>query len=133
MGNKYVVFLLFVAVLIAGGIVYQNYFRSKDVGPAAWNGTTVRVHMRSLKDQWKFEPDILNVKRGDKVIVEIYNEDSYDHGFAIESFGVNNRLFPTSTTTLEFIAANVGDFPFYCSVACGEGHARQTGKVIVTK
>lgn len=133
MGNKYLNFIVFAGLLIASGVVYQNYYRPAELGPAEWNGNEVRVQMRSLENQWKFEPDILTVRKGDKVILDIYNEDSYDHGFAIQSFGVESRLFPKRSTHIEFIAANVGEYPFYCSVACGEGHYRQTGKIIVTE
>lgn len=131
MTNKYLNFLIFAVLLIGSGVVYQKFYRPQEIGAAEWNGHVINIPMRSLANQWKFEPDVIRAKKGDKIILDIFNEDTYDHGFAIEAFGVNNRLFPQRTTHIEFIASNAGEFDFYCSVACGEGHYSQTGKIIV--
>ncbi|MEK7630873.1 MAG: cupredoxin domain-containing protein [Patescibacteria group bacterium] len=132
MGNKYIIFLLFGALLIGSGIVYEKYYRPKDVGAVAWDGVTVlERNMISLADKWRFEPNTLETKRGAKVILHIYNQDIYDHGIGIDNFAVNERLFPKSTTTVTFIASEKGEFQFYCSVACGDGHYDQIGKLIV--
>jgi cytochrome c oxidase subunit 2 len=134
MGNKYIVFLLFAAILIGGGVVYEKFYRPKDVGAIAWDGVTVfERNIRSLEGKWHFEPNQLETKRGAKVILHIYNQDTYDHGFAIDNFAVNERIFPKSTTTVQFIASEKGEFQFYCSVACGDGHYDQVGKLIVTE
>ncbi len=131
MGNKYVNFLVFAVFLMGSGVVYQKYYRPKEIGCVAPTGNVVTLDVRSIKDQWKFSPENIIVKKGDKVMLNIFNEDDYDHGFAIEAFGVNKRLFPGAVTPVEFVACKVGIYPFYCSVACGEGHYRQTGNVIV--
>lgn len=133
MGNKYLTFAVFTAFLMISGVIYQKYYRPTEIGCVGANGTVMELNVRSLKNQWKFSPDNIFVKKGDTVKLRIFNEDSYDHGFAIESFGVNTRLFPGVETPVEFVACKTGEFPFYCSVACGEGHYRQTGKVIVTE
>ena len=61
------------------------------------------------------------LERGDKVIVTIINEDDYDHGISLDAFGVSQRMPANGTITVEFVATQEGDFPFYCSVPCGEG------------
>lgn len=131
MSNKYLNFLAFSMFLIVSGMVYQKYYRPAEIGSCDKVREVVEVNMKSLENQWKFDPDILYIKKCDHVILHIYNEDIYDHGFAIEAFGVNNRLFPKRTTKIEFDASNIGEYKFYCSVACGEGHYQQTGKIIV--
>lgn len=132
MGNKYLTFLVFAVFLIGSGVLYQKYYRPADVGAVAWDGVTIfEQDMVSLENQWRFEPDVLEVRRGAKVILHIFNEDRYDHGIGIEQFAVNERLFPRSTTTVVFIASQTGEFQFYCSVACGDGHYDQVGKLIV--
>ncbi len=131
MGNKYVRFLAFAVLLMLSGVVYQKYYRPKTIGCVAWNGNIVEISMRTPKNEWTFDPAEIRVKRGDQVKLDIYNEDTYDHGFAVNAFGVDARLFPERHTKLEFIACNAGEFPFFCSVACGEGHLRQSGKIIV--
>lgn len=76
-------------------------------------------------------PTELRVKVGDLVKICILNEDSFDHGFALEAFAINRRLFPNEKTLVEFIASKVGTSKFYCSVPCGEGHYQQIGTLIV--
>ena len=132
MGNKYIKFLLFAGLLIGSGVVYQNYFRPADVGAVDWDGVTVlERNMISLENKWRFEPNMLETTRGAKVILHIYNQDTYDHGIGLDEFAVNERIFPKSTTTVQFIASQIGEFQFYCSVACGDGHYDQVGKLIV--
>ena len=52
----------------------------------------------------------------------LVNEDSYDHGIGIDAFGVSQRMPANSTIKVEFVVTQAGDFPFYCSVPCGEGN-----------
>ncbi len=73
------------------------------------------------KNEWKFVPDTIEVDRGDKVKLQIVNEDDYDHGLAIDAFGVSQRMPANSTINVEFVVTQVGDFQYYCSVPCGEG------------
>lgn len=75
----------------------------------------------AVKDEWKFVPENIEVERGDRVKLEVINEDEYDHGIAIDAFGVSQRMPAKSTINVEFVVTQEGDFPFYCSVPCGEG------------
>ena len=55
------------------------------------------------------------------MVMEVVNEDEYDHGIAIDAFGISQRMPAKSTINVEFVATQVGDFQYYCSVPCGEG------------
>ncbi|OGM92132.1 hypothetical protein A2999_01480 [Candidatus Wolfebacteria bacterium RIFCSPLOWO2_01_FULL_38_11] len=127
--NKFIIIIIFAAVLISGGVVYQIYFRAPEVAPIKATGNVVEINMTAAKNKW--DPTLITVKAGDTVRLKIYNDDPYDHGFAIEVFGVNKRLFPKQETIIEFVASKKGEFVFYCSVPCGEGHFEQTGHFIV--
>lgn len=129
--NKFSQILIFGLFLVITGVIYQNFYRPDETGPIKATGNVVEINMRVLENQWKFEPNNISVSPGDKVILHIYNEDTYDHGFALEAVGVNKRLFPKRETTVEFVASKVGAFGFYCSVPCGAGHYDQTGILIV--
>lgn len=129
--NKYLSLTLFAILLLGSGYVYQNFYRPSSVGGITPTGKTVELDVRVLKNRWKWEPDIIKVDPGDKVVLHIFNEDDYDHGFAIDVFGVNRRLFPERSTTVEFMASLRGKFAFYCSVPCGAGHYDQIGTIIV--
>lgn len=152
--NKYLGLSLFAIVLLASGIIYQTFYRPKSIGGIKPTGRTVEIHMRVLQNQWKWQVDTMQVsygdrkgslqrlpsipeqatiriQAGDKVILHIFNEDTYDHGFAVDVLGVNRRLFPKTTTTVEFTPSLAGKFNFYCSVPCGEGHYDQIGTLII--
>lgn len=89
------------------------------------------IYMRALKEKWVFDPAMIIVKEGERVILRIYNEDNYAHGFALPAFGINEVLLPEAETVIEFVAAQAGSFGLLCSVPCGEGHFHMTGKIIV--
>jgi len=129
--NKYLALLLFGVCLVASGFIYQTYYKPASITRIKSTGETVVINMRVLKNQWKWDPSVIKVNPGDRIVLNIYNEDTYDHGFAIDVFGVNRRLFPQTTTTLEFTPSLAGKFDFYCSVPCGEGHYDQIGTLIV--
>ncbi len=80
--------------------------------------------------QFEFEPNIIRVKKGDLVRIEITSEDVV-HGFALPAFGINVPVRPEQTTVVEFVADKTGNFEFYCSIYCGAGHAQMRGTLIV--
>ena len=129
--NKYLSLLLFAIVLFSSGFIYQAYYRPTSVGRIKATGEVAIINMRVIKNKWKWDPDIIKIAAGTKIVLSIYNEDTYDHGFAIDVFGVNRRLFPQTTTTIEFTPSLSGKFNFYCSVPCGDGHYGQIGTLIV--
>lgn len=131
--NKFLQLLIFAIFLIVSGVVYQNYYRPLSIGPVKASGNVVEIEMRAKENQWIWDPAEIRVKAGDLVRLKIFNEDSYDHGFAIEAFGVNKRLFPRRETVIEFVASRAGSFGFYCSVPCGQGHYEQIGALFVSE
>lgn len=131
--NKFVVICIIVVVVIISGIIYKNQFRPADIAPIVASGKTVLINMKVAQNTWKWDPDTITVQAGDTVILKIANEDTYDHGFGLEIFGVNKRIFAKTETEITFIASKIGTFNFYCSVSCGAGHYTQTGHLTVTE
>lgn len=136
--NKYYIILIVLTFLVGGGIGFK-YFAKSDIACPTEGKKINEISMRVLKNQWAFTPNPVEAERCDKVILKIFNEDIYDHGFAVDAFGINKRLTPETTTEITFVATQTGTFPFYCSVPCGEGvingiergHLDQNGKIIV--
>jgi len=129
MNKRTTIFSLLVVLLVVGAIAGRKF-----IAPEACTngeGETVTINMRSLKNQWTWEPNPVHVTCGNTVVLNIYNEDTNDHGFALDVYGINKRLPPEATTTITFKATNKGEFVFYCSVPCGPGHFEQKGKMIV--
>ncbi len=118
--NKYIIIAIVGAVLLGGGVLYRVFLLPQSAVPVT-TGKVRTVKVTAIKDQWRFDPELVEVDRGDKVVMTVVNEDGYDHGIAIDAFGISQRMPANSTITLEFVATQEGDFPFYCSVPCGEG------------
>jgi len=94
--------------------------------PAGPSTKTFTVTAKS----WDFEPKTIKVKKGDKVVLNIKALD-VAHGFMIPEFNIDEMLPAGKTTKVEFTPAKSGNFTFYCSWICGEGHSKMTGQLIV--
>ena len=140
--NKFVIIGIVLVVLIGGGIAYkaQNTESRDQRANAVSQGQVREIVVTLTKDRWEFKPDIIEVDQGDIVRMSFVNEDTYDHGVQIDAYGVSQRIPANSTAVIpEFVATKAGEYPFLCSVSCGEGtvdgktrgHFDQVGRLIV--
>jgi plastocyanin len=118
--NKYIVLVAAAILILAGGSVYRVFILPESSIPVV-SGKVREITITAKKDRWMFEPEVIEVDRGDKLVLTVINEDSYDHGIAIDAYGISQRMPAQSTIKIEFVATQQGDFPFSCSVPCGEG------------
>jgi plastocyanin len=118
--NKYFYLIGAVVLVLIGGIIYRVFLLPQSSQPVT-TGIERAVTVIAEKDAWRFEPEDIKINRGDKVVMTVINEDEYDHGIAIDAFGISQRMPAKSTIKLEFVATQEGDFQYYCSVPCGEG------------
>lgn len=118
--NKYILLVILGLLIIGGGIIYRVFLLPKSSVPVT-TGKVREITIIAKKNEWRFVPEDFEVERGDKIIATVINEDDYDHGIAIDAFGVSQRMPAKSTIKVEFVVTQEGDFPFYCSVPCGEG------------
>ncbi len=88
--------------------------------------------MRIVKSTWKFSPDSVKASGKHPIEIHIYNEDPYQHGFYLSELNINALLEPEKETVVTIASASAGIYGFYCSVLCGDGHYRMSGKLIVT-
>jgi len=124
--NKYF-WLLLVGVIIVGGVLFLN--QKKPVMKEESTTTPVKDFSMIAK-KWQFDPSTINVKQGDKVRLKIKSID-VAHGFSLLDFNINENLEPGKEIIVEFIADKKGEFTFFCSVLCGQGHSRMKGKLVV--
>lgn len=137
--KKVAIIVIFLAIIVSGGIYYRKFFLPEEKRAIPESGKMIEITIRAIENKWQFEPDYFEVKAGDKVVLNVFNDDEYDHGLAIEAFGINKRMPSKSKVRLEFIANRLGEFPFYCSVSCGSGivngkkrsHFDMVGKFLV--
>ncbi len=136
--NKYILILIVLSAIVAGGVVYRTFIAGER---AQATGVVKEFTVYARKNQWNWDPSTFSVNQGDRVKLTVINEDDYDHGFAIDQFGVSQRLPARGTIYIEFVANAAGEWPYYCSVSCGagivngkeRGHFDQIGKVGVFK
>lgn len=118
--NKYVLLIGVVVVVLIGGVTYRIFLLPKSSQPVT-TGAERNITIIAEQNKWRFSPEAIEINRGDKVMMTVINEDEYDHGIAIDAYGISQRMPAKSTIKVEFTATQEGDFPFYCSVPCGEG------------
>jgi len=118
--NKYFIIGAVSILIIGGGFFYRAFLLPEGLKPVN-TGVVREITIIAKEDTWSFQPEIANVDQGDTIIVTAINEDDYDHGIAIDAFGVSQRMPANSTITFEFVATQEGEFPYYCSVPCGDG------------
>lgn len=118
--NKYIIIVIVLVLIIAGGAFYRANFVPEAEKPIV-TGIERSVSIVTFEDTWKFEPELLEVDQGDRIIMTVTNQDEYDHGFAIDAFGISQRMPAKETIVIDFVVTKAGDFPYYCSVSCGSG------------
>ena len=74
--------------------------------------------------RWGYDPEVITVKKGDKVKLIIDNSD-FEHGLRIPKLGVSGKEI------IEFTADEIGEFDWFCTNFCGSGHSDMSGKFIV--
>lgn len=96
------------------------------------NGKTVDVYMTLVRST--FTPDVVQVKKGDKVRIHVTNVEQQPdatHGFAIAEHNIMMSLDAGETATAEFVADKVGAFSFYCTEFCSALHLEMQGWILV--
>lgn len=87
--------------------------------------------IRVVKNEWRFEPDVITATANKPLELRITNEDTYEHSFYIAELNINQVLTPQKETIINLTPTKKGSFPFYCSIVCGAGHYRMNGKIII--
>jgi cytochrome c oxidase subunit 2 len=100
---------------------------TKNVSAATKSNATANVvNIKVMAKDFEYDKKEIHVKKGDKVRLTLQSDDG-GHGLTIPAFNVNIQ----GNKTVEFIADKSGTFEYHCSIFCGTGHAKMTGKLIV--
>lgn len=96
------------------------------------NGNTVDAYVSVIRSA--FTPDIIEIKRGDKLRIHLTNiEQTPDatHGFAIPEYNINVSLDAGESALVEFTATTPGSFSMYCTEFCSALHLEMQGWILV--
>ena len=121
-------YILALALILLTGCGQSQQFTA--VPPDARNEGVPRQSIQLKAERFKFTPDVIRVKAGTLVRLEITSVEG-THGFQLGAFGIDERLDENQTKIIEFYASKQGEYGFRCSHFCGIGHMGMTGKVIV--
>jgi len=119
---------------------------SQTQGPISGTAESPQVILVSAK-KYEFSPNEIHVKKGTRVQLNLRTDDSA-HGLKLNLYPEGTRgdgnpglLFDSpqgnakvkkgQERIIEFVAVRTGTYDFKCSVQCGSGHRRMTGKLIV--
>jgi len=128
--------IILVGLLIVGAVLFINQNKplpKQEISVSApevnTSSSPVQEFVMTAKN-WSFDPGTITVKQGERVRFKIKSVD-VEHGFALPDFGIDKKLEPGKEVVVEFVADKKGEFSFYCSVFCGQGHREMTGKLVV--
>jgi cytochrome c oxidase subunit 2 len=91
---------------------------------------TVEIDMSVY--QWKFSYCHITVYEGQTITLTLQSLD-VPHGFAIDGYPEIRSTFvsPQAPSKITFTANKLGEFIYYCTVFCGEGHPLHKGSITV--
>ena len=88
------------------------------------------VHISLVAKRYEFVPNVIRVKKGQSVTLEISTAD-VQHGFRVKELGIDESIQKGRPATVTFKADKAGEFTLECDVVCGRHHDDMTGKIIV--
>jgi cytochrome c oxidase subunit 2 len=89
--------------------------------------TVITVVMK----KWAIIPNRIVIPRGARVELIVHTAD-VEHGFNVPALAINEPVQPNKPARIRFLAQTPGTYPMRCSIACGKGHDKMTGSIVIT-
>jgi polyferredoxin/plastocyanin len=93
-------------------------------------GQPAEHHLNLKAESFAFEPAVIRVNEGDRVILDLESLD-VTHGVYVDGYQAEAVSEPGRTARIEFTADRVGKFKYRCSIACGTMHPFMIGELVV--
>ena len=138
------IFLFVIAMLSFSSSTLRSQTQTQSPVSAADEPPQV-IEVSSKK--FEFSPHEIRVKKGTRVQLKLHTDDSAhglklslypegaakkgDPGLLLDHPQGNAKVKKGQESVIEFFAVRAGTYDFKCSVQCGSGHRRMTGKLIV--
>jgi cytochrome c oxidase subunit II len=81
--------------------------------------------------KWAIIPNHIVVPRGARVELIVHTAD-VEHGFNVPALAINEPVQPNKPARIRFLAQAPGTYLMRCSIACGKGHDKMTGSIVIT-
>lgn len=139
MGNKVLIAVIVIILLLGVGFLMSRSGNKQvtQVVPSVAPSQIPAEKSAAVKTfdvtgtPFKFEPNEIKVKKGDRVKINFKNAEGMLHDLTIADLNVRTKQIPAGQTdSVEFVADKAGTFDFICSVPT---HADKgmLGKLIV--
>ena len=93
---------------------------ASNTGSVASTPSTDVKEFNTVIQNYRYNPESINVNFGDRVRINIKNNDGVTHGISLPVFGVQEFVRPGQTTTIQFTANQRGNPETFCSTDHGE-------------
>jgi nitrosocyanin len=94
----------------------QGINQTNGEAPEAEVGKEIEITVEA--SEFQFDPNVINIKKGQKVVLTFKNAGTITHDFIIDEFDVATPLtLPGETRTVEFTPNEAGSFSYYCNVS----------------
>lgn len=80
--------------------------------------------------KWAIVPDRLEFPQGARVELVVSTTD-VEHGFDVPGLAINEPVQRGKPAVIRFLAQTPGTYPMRCSIACGRGHDKMTGAIVI--
>lgn len=80
--------------------------------------------------KWAIVPARLEFLQGTRVELVVSTVD-VEHGIDVPGLGINEPVQPGKPAVIRFLAQTPGTYPMRCSIACGRGHDKMTGAIVI--
>ncbi len=94
------------------------------------NNGQARVIAINVTD-WQFSPSMINVKKGERVQLQLTGGTGI-HSFAVPGLGLNVRIEPGQTVTVDLPTDAAGTFDASCRIPCGPGHKDMKATIVIS-
>ena len=98
--------------------------------PIPFAPAPVTRQVTMVAGQFAFDPPVLRVNQGDRVILTLKAADVV-HGFYLDGYDIETRVEPGISQQVEFVADRAGKYRYRCSVSCGTLHPFMIGEMVV--
>jgi cytochrome c oxidase subunit 2 len=113
-------------VAACAGAAPSPYAGSIAARPAQRTEQVVKV----TAQKFEFTPSVIRLKAGAPAVIELTTLDRR-HGFSVPDLGIDEEIAPGAPTVVRLAPDKSGEYPFHCSVFCGDGHETMTGRIVV--
>ncbi len=125
--SKIVGILAVIFAMSAVGISFVLLYDSNESRTAE---TTNVKEFVVTAENWSFNPYLITVNKGDRVILKITSVEG-THSFWVPAKNIREKLNQGRQVVIEFTADARGEFIFKCGIICGTGHNNMNGTIVI--